>query len=116
MHYQFDKKRRLLNKKDYDAVFSNAYRIKNNEFIILFCRNQLGYARLGLALSKKVIPKAHHRNRMKRILRESFRLKPQLPDLDIVVLARPFVYQALPHQIRANLGELWDTLSKQYAI
>jgi ribonuclease P protein component len=115
MAYGFDKTRRLLVKQDFDAVFKNALRLTNSEFTVLFSRNQLTHSRLGLVLSKKMINKSHDRNRIKRILRESFRLNSQLPAVDVVVLARPAVNKALPHQIRANLDKLWTELSVQHA-
>jgi ribonuclease P protein component len=113
--YGFDKTHRLLTKKDFDAVFNHAFRLTNAEFTVLFCKNQLKNPRLGLVLSKKIIRQAHDRNRIKRILRESFRLNKHFPAVDVVVLARPAVNKALPHQIRINLGKLWNALSIQHA-
>jgi len=47
-------------------------------------------ARLGLAVSRKVSRSAVQRNRIKRVVRESFRkLGAQMPAIDIVVIARP---------------------------
>jgi ribonuclease P protein component len=114
MAYSFDKSRRLLVKQDFDAVFKNALRLTNSEFTVLFCSNHLAHPRLGLVLSKKMIHKAHDRNRVKRLLRESFRLNLDLPAVDIVVLARPAVNKAPPRQIQANLGKLWNKLSIQH--
>lgn len=112
--YRFIKKHRLLSKSDFDVVFSNATKIVNPEFTVLFCANTLGHPRLGFALSKKMIPRAYRRNHIKRILRESFRLMPALPAVDIVVLARPFAKKAPSGQVRANLDTLWRTLVAQY--
>ncbi len=48
-----------------------------------------GLPRLGLAVSRKVDPHAVGRNRIKRVLRDSFRhLRAQLRDGDYVVVAR----------------------------
>ncbi len=113
--YGFNKSRRLLKKQEYDEVFKCAARLSTPEFIVLFCENTFKHARLGIVLSKKVIYKAHDRNRIKRILRESFRLNSHLPAVDIVVLARPAVNKAMPHQIRANLGKLWNALAEPHA-
>lgn len=47
--------------------------------------NGLDYARLGLIVPKRVIADAVGRNRIKRLLREGFRLRQQeFPGLDIV--------------------------------
>lgn len=114
--YRFDKTRRLLTRQDFDRVFKQAHRLTNTEFTVLFRDNTLNQARLGLVLSKKVIRKAHDRNRIKRILRESFRLRKQLPAVDVVVLARPALTKATPSDLMVNLGKLWDTLSKRHEV
>jgi len=51
--------------------------------------NNVELARLGLAVPKKHIHRAVERNRLKRIIRESFRLKQEkLKGNDIVVVVR----------------------------
>jgi ribonuclease P protein component len=46
-------------------------------------------ARLGLAISKRSAPRAVDRNRIKRLIRESFRAhKAALPSVDLVVMCR----------------------------
>ncbi|KTD18786.1 ribonuclease P protein component (RNase P) [Legionella lansingensis] len=110
----FDKTRRLLKKSDYDYVFAQAKKVVTSELIILYRKNSLGYARLGLALSKKIIPKAHDRNRLKRILRETFRVK-QLPAIDVVILARPGVVEIENKTLIVKLGKTWDKLIALFA-
>ena len=57
-------------------------------------------ARLGLAVSRKVDPRAVGRNRIKRILREATRrMRPQLAGGDYVVVARPAAGRAARAQI-----------------
>lgn len=51
--------------------------------------NALGYPRLGLAISRKCSPRAVERNRIKRVIREAFRLRRQsLGGVDIVFLGQ----------------------------
>ena len=47
--------------------------------------NDLAHARLGLIVSRRVAPHATQRNRYKRLMRETFRLRQQeLGNLDVV--------------------------------
>jgi len=47
--------------------------------------NDLAHARLGLIVSRRVVPHATQRNRYKRLMRETFRLRQQeLGNLDVV--------------------------------
>jgi ribonuclease P protein component len=106
----FDKSRRLLKKSEFDFVFEQAKKIVTSELVILFRKNTVGHARLGLALSKKMIPKAHDRNRVKRMVRETFRTC-QLPSFDVVVLARKDAENVNSSITIAKLSKAWDKLS-----
>ena len=51
--------------------------------------NGLEYSRLGLIVPKKVVPLAAGRNRLRRLLREWFRLRqPELSGLDVIAQVR----------------------------
>ena len=76
-------------------------------------RNQ---SRLGLVVSKKNISKAVERNRVKRVIRESFRKnKSQIPNLDVVVLIRKGI-DVLPNVvISSKMNSLWNDLCAKSA-
>ncbi|MBA2710911.1 MAG: ribonuclease P protein component [Tatlockia sp.] len=110
----FGKTRRLLNKSDYDFVFAQAKKTLTPEFIFLHRANTLGCARLGLAIAKKAIPKAHDRNRIKRLLRETYRTT-EFPAFDVVVLAKQGVAKIDNKTLIAKLGIIWNKLAVLYA-
>lgn len=113
--FRFTKTQRLLTKSSYDRVFSQAKKLTTPEFILLYRENALGYSRLGLAISKKSLAKAHDRNRIKRLIRESFR-QTQLPNIDLVILAKSGIKDVSNAIISTNLGNLWLKLNASYAI
>ena len=111
--FPFNKTQRLLTKKDYDFVFQRARKIVTGEFIVLYRANNLSHARLGLAISKKMVAKAHDRNRIKRLLRESFR-KKALPAVDIIFLARTGLVKKDNTEIHSKLSTLWVQLTSYH--
>jgi ribonuclease P protein component len=87
--YNFLREHRLLSSKDYSHVFDKAFKVHNKAFTLLARSNDLNTARLGLVIAKKNLKFAHQRNRVKRLLRESFRLqRAELPNFDLVLLTR----------------------------
>jgi ribonuclease P protein component len=106
----FEKTRRLLKKSEFDYVFKNPQKILTTEFIVLYRPNITGHARLGMALSKKTIPKAHDRNRLKRLLRETFRTTC-LPAIDIVVLSRLGAAKQQNSILINKLSRVWGKLA-----
>jgi len=107
----FTKARRLLKKQDYDHVFKQAKKMSSADFTFLYRNNQIGHARVGLVLSKKTIAKAHDRNRIKRIIREAFRQKTDLPAVDIIVLSKPGIKHTGHATLVANLERIWNKIS-----
>lgn len=107
---KFTKAQRLLNKAQFQHVFSNAKKIEGKELFFLVRKNTLSYPRLGLAISKKSVNKAHDRNRIKRIIRESFRTSP-LPSYDVIALARKGLDELSNESIHAKLQRIWQRLN-----
>ena len=83
---------------------------------MLAAPNMLAHPRLGLAISRKVAKTAVARNRIKRIVRESFRThRGRLDALDIVVLARPGLAERSNKELATALKTLWTRLNKTCA-
>ncbi len=71
-------------------------------------------ARLGLAIARKAVPTAVHRNRIKRLVRESFRAAlAQLPSVDVVVMARQGAGEHSNARLRQSLSEHWQRIRRQ---
>ena len=82
-------------------------------FTVLCRPNEEQNPRLGLAISKKHCKHATARNRIKRIVRESFRQhQVLLAGLDIVVMNQPAAKSAKNEQLFASLDCPWRRLSK----
>lgn len=65
--------------------------------------------RLGLAIAKRQIHRAHERNRIKRQAREQFRLKQyRLPEIDLVIMAKSGADQLSAPALQAMMGQLFD--------
>jgi len=91
----FDACKRLLKASEFKYVFSKANKISNYPFIVLVRKNEFSHSRLGLAISKKAIKLAVQRNRIKRLIRETFRKNKQLnaSSFDIVIMARNNIFK-----------------------
>ncbi len=76
--------------------------------------NGLKEARLGLIVAKKNIRLAVKRNRIKRVVRDSFRLNQQsLVTLDIIFLARRGLDKLEPAEQQKVLLQSWRKLHLQ---
>ena len=110
----FPRRNRLLTAADYREVFKQPKRVSSPELLLLFTQNQQANPRLGLAIAKKQIKNAVDRNRVKRIIRESFRCKFQdLPAVDIVVLARKSLLNMDNTEFRKKLDGLLEQVRRK---
>ena len=89
---KFSRQSRLLKAAEFKSVFQQPIRSGDESFRILARVNGIQHHRLGMAIAKKACAKAVGRNRIKRVIRESFRhvMADQTPEnaLDIVVLSK----------------------------
>ena len=84
---RFARKNRITRAADYNQVFHSPCRSADSRFVVIARENGLGYARLGFAISRKRVNQAVARNRLKRLVRESFRIHQEmLSGLDVVVM------------------------------
>lgn len=98
---------RLLSGRDFSRVFSNRRARDNALFRIHYAPGD--QPRLGMAVSRRISRKAVERNRIRRQIRESFRLqRPHLTAGDYVVVPRPAAAGADRVRLRQALDDLWQ--------
>lgn len=110
----FPKSVRLLKATEFKRVFDHTeLRSSSPQLLLLAAANEDNHARLGFVIAKKQIKHAVDRNRVKRIVRESFRHhQEQLPSVDFVVLGRAGLAELDNSQIRAMIDALWFRLKR----
>jgi ribonuclease P protein component len=111
----FRKSDRLLNSSEFAAVFDGAlFKASHTSFLILDIPNVLARPRLGLVIAKKSVRLAKNRNLLKRLIRESFRLKQHnLPPIDAIVLARRDSDKMSKAEISQCLDKLWKRVAER---
>ncbi|MEI7035226.1 ribonuclease P protein component [Fulvimonas yonginensis] len=102
---------RLRRAGDFAALRHASGRLGGRCFSVRYRPNGLGHARLGLAVSKRVSKRAVERNRIKRLVRESFRrVRAELPPIDLVVMARECAAGLPGAELLAEIDALWRRL------
>ena len=110
---RFDRRHRLLSSTDFDSVFRQGQRSADRFFTVLYRPNALDMPRLGFAISRKKVRHATDRNRLKRVVRESFRIRyAELPPVDLVVLARDAAKDAANPELFISLARHWSKLKE----
>ncbi len=102
---------RLLTPQEYSWVFQQPVKSADGYFTVLGRRRGGGPSRLGLVVSKKNVKRAVDRNRIKRVIRESFRHnRLALDEMDIVVLGRRGVESQSNRILADSLSRHWKTI------
>ena len=108
------RQKKLLNGAQFRQVFRHKNSVHGKHFGVHGTGNSEPYSRLGITVSKRVSKKAVQRNRIKRQIRESFRMhQKDLGTLDIVVIAKTGAAQAANAELRAELDALWGRLVRK---
>lgn len=94
-------------------MFTGSKRAGDEYFVVLGQNNQLALARVGLAIARKHIKTAVGRNRIKRLVRESFRQHQHaLSGLDLVVMLRRDATGLTNQEIFRRLEKHWQHIRK----
>ena len=106
----FPRGARILVKREFDHAFRAGLSAGSKLFRGLVMRD--ASPRLGITVPKRSVPLASSRNRIKRIVREAFRLRRSaLPAYAFVVVARGDIAKADAQAVRADVEKLFDRLA-----
>lgn len=96
-----------MHKAEFDRAFKDGTRAATSQALLLARANGLAYSRLGISTGRKLGP-AHVRNRIRRLLREAYRLDfPQFPaGFDFVIVPRAPGFPRDLASVRALLVKL----------
>lgn len=114
-NYDFNRESRLLTPDHFKQVFDNPSRYGSHHFTILITSNSDQKPRLGMAIAKKRVKLAVQRNRVKRLVRESFRLNQhKLPAVDLVVMVKSGIDQLDNEVINQQLEKIWRKIIQRH--
>jgi ribonuclease P protein component len=102
---------RMKDPRDFRRAFARRRCEADSVLVVYVAENGLVHARLGISVPRKKVREASSRNRLKRLIREAFRVsKSDLPaGVDLVVIPR--IPRATALAIRHSLVELARRLS-----
>jgi ribonuclease P protein component len=91
--FRFTKKERITSSREFKWVIRNGKRLSTKNYIIFMKKNEKGFHRLGIII-KKEVGRAALRNRVKRCLREFFRLNKHRigGSFDIIILVKKGIF------------------------
>ena len=106
---------RLARARDFHRVFQTGTRLHGSVCVVLVAENGRSRSRLGIAVARKHVRNATGRNRVKRVIRESFRQHQcALMGLDIVVVGRQGLSDASNARLHAALQEQWRLVARRF--
>lgn len=111
MDFSLTKADRILKRREFFALSETGQRIQNELFIAVYAPNQLGRSRIGITVTKKVGP-AVTRNRIKRLVREYFRLNRHhiVGNWDINIIAKKQVADITTQQTNQSLQNIFTRI------
>lgn len=110
---KFSKQYHLRHGYEFRFGFEHGRRFASPYLILFVWRNHLSHPRLGFALSKRCVALATRRNRIKRIIRESFRTRCQLP-IDVIMVGRAPIAEMKNTELRQHLDKNWEKIERWY--
>ncbi|HEX7340990.1 MAG TPA: ribonuclease P protein component [Rhodanobacteraceae bacterium] len=102
---------RLRRAAEFAALRQAKGRVRGRFFMLRYGIGVTDTARMGMAVSRRVSTRAVERNRIKRLIRDSFRhQRGQLPNMDILVIAHHDAAGQPGTVLRSDLAVLWSRI------
>ncbi len=113
LRFTFTKADRILKRPEFIALSKSGRRVQNTEFIAYFLPAQDNRSRLGVTVTKKV-GQAVERNRIKRHVREFFRLNRHClsGNWDISIIAKRQSAEITSEMVHQSLQNIFDRISR----
>lgn len=99
---------------EFRAAYAQGRRFGNELLSATVRPNDGPLARLGLSIAARTVGNSVQRNRLRRLIRESFR-RQALPPVDIVIGARTAARTASAAALRAVLQRMWKQIDEAWA-
>ncbi|QJC37518.1 ribonuclease P protein component [Enterobacteriaceae endosymbiont of Donacia thalassina] len=116
-NFNFSKKKRLTS-LNFNLVFNNPIKLYNKYYTILSKKNRIKYSRIGIIIPKKIINKTNIRNKLKRIIREYFRLNQYLfVNMDYIIFVNnKNILKKNNFCLKKYLEKIWNFFKKKQVI
>lgn len=113
LRFSFTKADRILKRSEFIALSKSGRRVQNAEFIAYSLPARCNQSRLGVTVTKKVGP-AVERNRIKRFVREFFRLNRHClsGQWDINIIAKRQSAGITSEKAYRSLQNIFDRISR----
>ncbi|HQV25362.1 MAG TPA: ribonuclease P protein component [Acinetobacter sp.] len=113
--YSFGTEYRIRCAADYKSVFDGVlFKVHQPHFLFLAKITEQPNSRLGIVVAKKKVRRAHERNRVKRLARESFRLQQGQfnKNIDIVMMPKVGIEAIENQELHQQLDFAWQKLQR----
>jgi len=113
LSFTFTKTDRILKRREFIALSKSGIRVQNTEFIAYFLSARYKRSRLGVTVTKKV-GQAVERNRIKRLVREFFRLNRHClsGNWDISIIVKRQSAEITSEMAHRSLQNIFDRISR----
>lgn len=107
----FSRRHRFAQRGSFGPVLRSPRKIRGRLAVVHAVTGAGGVSRLGIALTRRLVPSSLERNRIKRMVRETFRRhEVKAGGLDCVVTLRSRFDPCTAEELRVEVASLFDQL------